>query len=119
MKKTRLYVGITLIVQAISFVFMFILLCAKKKSIAAAFLAVATMEGCAGAYLLWQYKQDLNEIDDGFGGGKVQLAVQKRALGELPAPRQTRSGGETRLKNTARRNASAVPLKLDNIFTCI
>ena len=67
MKKTRLYVGITLIVQAISFVFMFILLCAKKKSIAAAFLAVATMEGCAGAYLLWQYKQDLNEIDDGFG----------------------------------------------------
>ena len=67
MKKTRLYVGITLIVQAISFVFMFILLCAKKKSIAAAFLAVAAMEGCAGGYLLWQYKQDLNEIDEGFG----------------------------------------------------
>ena len=67
MKKTRLYVGITLIVQAISFVFMFILLCAKKKSIAAAFLAVAAMEGCAGGYLLWQYKQDMNELDDGFG----------------------------------------------------
>ena len=67
MKKTRLFVGIALIVQAISFVFMFIILCAKKKSIAAAFLAVAAMEGCAGGYLLWQYKQDMAELDSDFG----------------------------------------------------
>jgi len=67
MKKTRLFVGIALVVQAISFVFMFIILCAKKKSIAAAFLAVAAMEGCAGGYLLWQYKQDLIEEEEKFG----------------------------------------------------
>ncbi len=58
-KKTRLYVGIALIVQAISFVFMFLILCAKKKSIAAAFLAVAAMEGLCGAYLLYQEKEEL------------------------------------------------------------
>ena len=67
MKKTRLFVGIALVVQAISFAIMFIILCAKKKSIAAAFLAVAAMEGCAGGYLLWQYKQDMNELDSEFG----------------------------------------------------
>lgn len=66
MKKTRLYIGITLVVQAFAFAIMFIILCAKKKSIAAAFLAVAAMEGAAGGYLLWQYKQDL-EGGDSFG----------------------------------------------------
>ena len=67
MKKTRLYVGIALVVQAVSFAIMFIILCAKKKSIAAAFLAVAAMEGCAGGYLLWQYKEDMKELDGDFG----------------------------------------------------
>ena len=64
MKKTRLYVGIALVVQAFAFAIMFIILCAKKKSIAAAFLAVAAMEGAAGGYLLWQYKQDLEGGED-------------------------------------------------------
>ena len=63
MKKTRLYVGITLIVQAISFVFMFILLCAKKKSISAAFLAVSAMGGGAAAYLFYQLKEENDAID--------------------------------------------------------
>ncbi|MBQ2325807.1 MAG: hypothetical protein II377_06085, partial [Clostridia bacterium] len=30
-------------------------------------LAVAAMEGCAGGYLLWQYKQDMAELDSDFG----------------------------------------------------
>ncbi|MBQ2119245.1 MAG: hypothetical protein II192_09320 [Clostridia bacterium] len=67
MKKTRLYVGITLLVQAVSFVIMFIILAAKKKSLAAAFLAVAAMEGAAGGYLLWQYRQDEKEYEAQFG----------------------------------------------------
>ena len=63
-KKTRLYVGISLIVQAFSFLFMFLILCTKKKSIAAAFLAVAAMNGVAGAYLLYQHKSELDEEED-------------------------------------------------------
>ena len=62
-KKTRLYVGISLIVQAFSFLIMFLILCTKKKSIAAAFLAVAAMEGACGAYLLYQEKSD-RALDD-------------------------------------------------------
>lgn len=60
-KKTRLYVGISLVVQAFSCLIMFLILCTKKKSIAAAFLAVAAMNGVAGAYLLYQHKSELEE----------------------------------------------------------
>ncbi|MBQ7172134.1 MAG: hypothetical protein IJR89_07650 [Clostridia bacterium] len=67
MKKTRLYVGIALLVQAFSFVIMFIILAAKKKSLAAAFLAVAAMEGAAGGYLVWQHRQDEKEYEAQFG----------------------------------------------------
>ena len=55
-KKIRLYVGIALVIQAFSFFVMFIILCVKKKSIAAAFLAVAAMEGAVGGYLIYQEK---------------------------------------------------------------
>ena len=64
-KKTRLYVGRSLIVQAFSVLIMFLILCTKKKSIAAAFLAVAAMEGAVGAYLLYQQRDDALE-DDSF-----------------------------------------------------
>ena len=63
-KKTRLYVGIALIVQAISSLIMFLILCTKKKSVAAAFLAVAAMEGACGAYLLYQEKADLKAEEE-------------------------------------------------------
>ena len=56
-KKIRLYVGIALVIQAFSFFVMFIILCVKKKSIAAAFLAVAAMEGAVGGYLIYQEKK--------------------------------------------------------------
>lgn len=65
-KKTRLYVGISLVVQAFSFLFMFLILCTKKKSIAAAFLAVAAMNGVAGAYLLYQHKSELEAEEENF-----------------------------------------------------
>ena len=63
-KKTRLYVGISLVVQAFSCLIMFLILCTKKKSIAAAFLAVAAMNGVAGAYLLYQHKAEIEDNDD-------------------------------------------------------
>ena len=57
-KKTKLYVGVSLLVQAVSAVFMFFILLGKKKSLAGAFMALATVCGVAGAYLLYDCKKD-------------------------------------------------------------
>ena len=57
-KKTKLYVGVSLLVQAISAVFMFLILVGKKKSISGAFMALATVCGVAGAYILYDCKKD-------------------------------------------------------------
>ena len=58
LKETRLYIALALAVQSVSFFIMFIILCAKKKSIAAAFLAVSAMGGSTAGYLLWQLKAE-------------------------------------------------------------
>ncbi len=58
LKETRLFVALALLVQSIAFFIMFLILCAKKKSVAAAFLAVSAMEGIGGVYLLSQEKED-------------------------------------------------------------
>ena len=61
-KKSKLQVAVSLIVQSITLMFLFFILWAKKKSIAAAFLAVATLEGSAGAYLLYQINQEEKDV---------------------------------------------------------
>lgn len=58
LKNSRPYVALALLIQAFTFFIMFIILCVRKKSIAAAFLAVAAMEGAAGTYLLCQMKAE-------------------------------------------------------------
>lgn len=58
LKKTKFYVGITLIVQAVSFAAMFISLCRKKKSLANAILAIALAGGITGAVLLYLDSKD-------------------------------------------------------------
>ena len=60
-KKCRLFVAISLLVQSFAFFIMFIILCAKKKSISAAFLAVSAMGAATGSYLLYQEKLDWDE----------------------------------------------------------
>ena len=70
LKETRLFVALALVVQSISFFIMFIILCAKKKSIAAAFLAVSAMGGSTAGYLLWQLKA---ETDAEFDAAKTAL----------------------------------------------
>ena len=70
LKETRLFVAMALMVQSISFFIMFIILCAKKKSIAAAFLAVSAMGGSTAGYLLWQLKE---ETDAEFDAAKAAL----------------------------------------------
>ena len=57
-KKTKLYVGISLLVQAVCSVVMFFILLGKKKSVAGAFLALAAVSGAAGGYLLYDCTQE-------------------------------------------------------------
>jgi hypothetical protein len=57
-KKTKLYVSVSLLVQAVSAVFMFFILLGKKKSLAGAFMALAAVCGVAGGYLLYDCKKD-------------------------------------------------------------
>ena len=57
-KKTKIYVGISLLVQAVSAIFMFFILLGKKRSISGAFMALATVCGVAGAYILYDCKKD-------------------------------------------------------------
>ena len=57
-KKTKLYVGISLLVRAVCSVVMFFILLGKKKSVAGAFLALAAVSGAAGGYLLYDCKQE-------------------------------------------------------------
>ena len=63
LKKSRLAVSIALLVQSFTLFVLFIILCVKKKSIAAAFLAVSAMEGVAGVYLLREATEELEEND--------------------------------------------------------
>ncbi len=62
-KKTRLTLSLALMVQSFTLFVLFLILCVKKKSIAAAFLAVAAMEGAAGAYLFAQAREEIEEND--------------------------------------------------------
>ncbi len=63
LKKSRLFVAIALLVQSFTLFVLFLILFVKKKSIAAAFLGVAAMEGATGAYLFHQVKEELEEND--------------------------------------------------------
>ena len=58
LKRSRFYVAIALIVQAVTLSVLFIFFLFKKKSVAAALLAIAALEGATGAYLLAQIKED-------------------------------------------------------------
>lgn len=73
LKKSRFPVAITLLVQSFTFLILFIILSAKKKSIASAFLAVAAMEGAAGTYLLSQMKKEIAETVVDFGDDDFEV----------------------------------------------
>lgn len=70
LKKSKLVVAVTLLVQSITFFALFCILWAKKKSLAGAFLAVSALGGAGGAYLVMQMKKEIAEtsieFDDDF-----------------------------------------------------
>lgn len=51
-KNWKLITGITLLIEAVSFIVLFFMLYSKKKSLAATFLALGSIGGAAGAYLV-------------------------------------------------------------------
>ncbi|NLE13539.1 MAG: hypothetical protein GX628_07665 [Clostridiales bacterium] len=53
LKKTRFYIGLTLLVQSLSLFAMFIMLYSKKRSVTGALLAIASVGGLAGACLIY------------------------------------------------------------------
>ena len=53
-KQSKQVLAISLIVAAISMVAVFLSVCIRKKSLAKALLAVASMEGAIGTFILWQ-----------------------------------------------------------------
>ena len=63
LKKSKLMVSIAMLVQSFTLFVLFLILCVKKKSIAAACLAVSAMEGATGAYLFFQAKEELEKND--------------------------------------------------------
>ena len=63
LRKSRFFVGISLIVQAVTLSVLFLFFMFKKKSLAAALLAIAALEGATGAYLLAQLKEEEDEFD--------------------------------------------------------
>ena len=69
-KKSKLNFAASLIVQSITFFVLFCALWCKKKSLAAAFLAVSAISGATGAVLIAQLKQEIAdtavEFDDDF-----------------------------------------------------
>ncbi len=60
-KKHRFNIGLTLLVQSASFVILFFMLYAKKKSLANTFLALSAIGGIAGAYLI--LKEAKSEVE--------------------------------------------------------
>lgn len=69
-KKSKLNFAASLLVQSVTFFVLFCALWAKKKSLAAAFLAVSAVSGATGAVLIAQLKQEIAgttvEFDDDF-----------------------------------------------------
>lgn len=58
LKKTRFYVAISLMVQAVTLVILFLALWARKKSVSRALLAIAAAEGAASLFLFWLHLRD-------------------------------------------------------------
>lgn len=71
LKKTRLYVGVSLLVQSVSFILMAILLCVKNKSIWKSVFAFGAIGGIIGCFVTAsalmrdrKFKKVLEAVDD-------------------------------------------------------
>ena len=61
----------------------------------------------------------VDEVDDGLRLAIVHAPVEKRALGELAAPRKARARRKAGLEDAARGDRAAVALELDDVLACV
>lgn len=98
-KDSKLIIGISLIIQAISFVVLFLIALGKRKSEAGAYLAVATVFTAAGAYLATLEKIEDDYVygdfsrhfgdldfddDEDFDDSNFEVVNEKRKKIEIP-----------------------------------
>lgn len=62
-KTTKFFAGVALLVQSLSAVIMFFITLGKKKSSSGAWLALATITGAAGGYLVYDSKKYDDLVD--------------------------------------------------------
>ena len=86
-RKTKFYVAVALIAQAVASLVTFIVLAAKKKSHAAAFLAVGGVSGAAGAYLMCECIDEERALEE-YCDGDCENCDEKEGIYE-PAGRGT------------------------------
>ena len=76
-KKAKLPAAVALLVQSVTFFALFLVLWAKKKSLASTFLAVAAMGGALSGCLIWQMRKEIAEtsveFDDEFDVDEADL----------------------------------------------
>ena len=76
-KKLKLPAAVALFVQSVTFFVLFLVLWAKKKSLASTFLAVSAMGGVACGYLVAQMRKEIAattvEFDDEFDMDEAEL----------------------------------------------
>ena len=61
-KKSKLYIGISLVASAITLTATFIVLCIKKKNVGKAILAIAAIESGVGAAMILSHLEDENKL---------------------------------------------------------
>lgn len=82
-KKTKLYIGISLIVQSFTFFVMFCMLWRQKKSIANTFFGVGLIGSITGAVLVYKtvkedkrFKNMLSAMEKLYGdGGDIDISI--------------------------------------------
>ena len=93
-KETRLYVALALLIQSFTFFIMFIILCTRKKSISAAFLAVSAMSGGTAGYLFYQLREEaragLDAASDALAdaGTDPSCLAEEEQITPPPIPRE-------------------------------
>lgn len=88
-KKVKLPAAIALLVQSVTFFVLFLILWAKKKSLASTFLAVSAMSGAASGFLICQMRKEIAEtsvaFDDEFDVDEAEIKADLDHLDEEEA----------------------------------
>ena len=86
LKKFKPYIAVCLLVQSVSLVLLFFMLCRKKQGLANTFLALAALSGAVGGALFWQEYGEVLGLKASEDDGKtldfsdVELDIDESAI---------------------------------------